>query len=336
MRASRLLSLLLLLQNRGRMSAPTLAAELDVSVRTVYRDINALTAAGVPVYGEHGPLGGYQLLDGYRTRLTGLTPAEAEALFLSGMPQPAAELGLGANLAAAELKLTAALPVSYREASGRIRERFHLDARGWFREPDEVPHLLTVADAVWRERRIRVRYRRWEPTRETVTRTLDPLGLVLKAGTWYLVGARGGQPRTYRVASVRSVQVLDEPAARPEGFDLAAHWASGVTEYESRANRTHARVAVSAKGFADLTDILPNLSKAVLDAASPADAEGWREVTLPMESTGHAVGQLLRFGREARVLGPPDLVEAITGEIEAVANLYGRSVDAGQERSFRE
>ncbi|GIG69494.1 helix-turn-helix transcriptional regulator [Phytomonospora endophytica] len=322
MRASRLLSLLLLLQNRGRMSAPALAAELDVSVRTVYRDINALAAAGVPVYGEHGPLGGYQLLDGYRTRLTGLTPAEAEALFLSGMPQPAAELGLGANLAAAELKLTAALPVSYREASGRIRERFHLDARGWFREPDDVPHLLTVADAVWRERRVRIRYRRWEPTRETVTRTLDPLGLVLKAGTWYLVAARGGKPRTYRVATIRSIEILDDEAIRPPGFDLAAHWASGVAEYESRVSRTHARVSLSPRGFADLTDLLPTVPKRAGDDAAPPDADGWREVTLPMESTGHAVGQLLRFGRDARVLGPPELVEAMAAEVAAVADFY--------------
>ncbi|HEY1176430.1 MAG TPA: WYL domain-containing protein [Phytomonospora sp.] len=322
MRASRLLSLLLLLQNRGRMSAPALAAELDVSVRTVYRDINALAAAGVPVYGEHGPLGGYQLLDGYRTRLTGLTPAEAEALFLSGMPQPAAELGLGANLAAAELKLTAALPVSYREASGRIRERFHLDPRGWFREPDDVPHLLAVADAVWRERRVRVRYRRWEPTRETVTRTLDPLGLVLKAGTWYLVAARGGKPRTYRVATIRSIEVLDDPAVRPPGFDLAAHWASGVAEYESRVSRTYARVSLSPRGFADLTDLLPTVPKRAGEDASPPDGDGWREVTLPMESTGHAVGQLLRFGRDARVLGPPELVAAMAAEIAAVADFY--------------
>ena len=322
MRASRLLSLLLLLQNRGRMTAPALAAELDVSVRTVFRDVTALAAAGVPVYADRGPHGGFQLLDGYRTRLTGLTPQEAEALFLSGMPQPARELGFGANLAAAELKLTAALPVSYRDAASRIRERFHLDPRGWFREPDEVPHLSVIADAVWREVRLRIRYRRWEPTPETVTRTLSPLGLVLKAGTWYLVAARGGEARTYKVANVRAVTVLDERARRPDGFDLAEHWRAGVVAYESRASREEALIALSPKGFASLEDVLPGTPKEVLAAAEPADAEGWQRVRLPVESVPHAVADLLRFGREVRVLGPPALLTAMRAEVLALHGLY--------------
>jgi len=187
MRSSRLLSLLLLLQNRGRMSAAQLAAELGVTARTIYRDVEALAAAGVPIYAEQGPTGGYQLMDGYRTRLTGLTVDEAESLFLTGLPQPAAELGLGAQVAAAELKLMAALPTPYRDASLRIRQRFHLDAPGWYREPDAVPHLLAVAEALWQDQIIEVRYRRWSPRPGEVTRRLHPLGLVLKAGVWYLI-----------------------------------------------------------------------------------------------------------------------------------------------------
>src|SRR5215468_4881656 len=156
MRASRLLSLLLLLQARGRMTAGQLAEELEVSVRTIYRDVDSLHSAGVPLYGEAGPEGGYQLLNGYRTRLTGLTEAEAESLFLAGLPGPAAELGLGAVVAAAQLKLMAALPAELRDRAGRISGRFHLDAPSWYRHADEAPHLAAVADAVWDERVIEV------------------------------------------------------------------------------------------------------------------------------------------------------------------------------------
>lgn len=158
MRADRLLSLLLLLQNRGRMTAPQLAAELGVSVRTVYRDIDALGASGVPVYADRGPAGGYRLMAGYRTRLTGLTGSEADSLFLSGLPGPAQDLGIGAVLTTAQLKVRAALPPALAERTRRVQERFHLDATGWFREADDVPHLPRIADAVWEQRTLLVRY----------------------------------------------------------------------------------------------------------------------------------------------------------------------------------
>ena len=218
MRASRLLSLLLLLHVRGRVSAQQLADELEVSLRTVYRDIEALGAAGVPVYATRGRAGGYALLDGYRTRLTGLTGDEADALFLAGLPGPAAELGLGGVLAATQLKLLAALPPDLRERASRVRDRFHLDAPAWLRESDAPAHLAPIANAIWTQQRIQICYER--ANRAVVTRRLEPLGLVLKAGTWYLVATPGpgSDARTYRVSRVHDAQVLDETFDRPTGL----------------------------------------------------------------------------------------------------------------------
>src|SRR5512143_4170325 len=162
MRASRLVALLLLLQARGRLTAAELARELEVSVRTVHRDVEALAAAGVPVYAERGPHGGIRLVDGYRTRLTGMTGDEAEALFLAGIPGPAAELGLGTVVAAAQLKVLASLPPEPRTRASRLVERFHLDAGDWFRASQPVPHLAVLSDAVWSSTRIAIDYERSE------------------------------------------------------------------------------------------------------------------------------------------------------------------------------
>jgi predicted DNA-binding transcriptional regulator YafY len=177
---------------------------------------SASTAAGVPLYAEDGPDGGHQLVAGFRTQLTGLTEDEARALFLTGLPGPGADLGLGALLSTAELKLAAALPPALRKSANRVRDRFHLDAPRWYSQGDASPHLGAVADAVWQQRRIRAHYRRWHAPTD-VTRVLDPLGLVLKAGVWYLVaaaeprdGADGRTPRTYRVNQILDLTLLDE------------------------------------------------------------------------------------------------------------------------------
>jgi predicted DNA-binding transcriptional regulator YafY len=312
-------SLLLLLQNRGRMSASRLAAELGVTARTVYRDVEALAAAGVPIYAEPGPSGGYQLVDGYRTRLTGLTADEAESLFLTGLPQPAAELGLGAQVAAAELKLTAALPTPYRDASTRIRQRFHLDAPGWYREADPVPQLLAAAEALWRDQVVEVRYRRWSPRPGVVTRRLHPLGLVLKAGVWYLVASG----RTYRVTNIEALTPLDETFTRPAGFDLAEFWREHVERYEEADLDGTAVVRLSPAGLAALPDILgPKAARLVSRTLEPADADGWQRAAVPLENVPHAAAGLLRLGADAQVLAPPELVAHMGKTIQAMARLY--------------
>ena len=324
MRASRLLSALLLLQSRGRMSARALAEELEVSVRTIYRDMSALHAAGVPLYADAGPDGGYQLVAGFRTRLTGLTLGEAQALFLTGLPGPAAELGLGALVSAAELKLAAALPPPLRASASLVRDRFHLDAPGWYKQGDASPHLGAVADAVWQQHRIRARYRRWkEPTE--VTRVLEPLGLVLKAGTWYVVaGVQDGRaPRTYKVNQILDCAVQSERFDRPVDFDLAAHWRGYLAEFRARLHQGHAIVRFSTSALERLPDLVgADVRAAVAETGTPPDPAGWITATVPIESLVHAEGQFLRFGAEAEVLWPARLRARIAATAQALADRY--------------
>jgi len=328
-RASRLLSVLLLLQNRGRMTARELADELEVSIRTIYRDMDALSVSGVPVYADRGPDGGYSLLEGYRTHLTGMTAEEADALALSGMPEAAAELGLGRVLVAAQLKVQAALPTELSDRAGRIAERFHLDAPGWFREADQVPTLTGVADAVWNQRVLRVRYRRWatggrEPE---VERELEPLGLVLKAGTWYLVAAPYGEPaagpRTYRIARILDLETMDVRFERPDGFDLWKYWHQRTQELTDALYQAEATVRFSPRALALApVRLSPHTARALAEGSWPADEDGWVRAVIPIESIAHARGELLGLGADAEVLGPPALREQMVDTAHALAALY--------------
>ncbi|MHC1558691.1 helix-turn-helix transcriptional regulator [Actinomycetospora sp. C-140] len=329
MRASRLLSVLLLLQSRGRLTARELADELEVSIRTIYRDMDALSASGVPVYADRGPEGGYSLLEGYRTHLTGMTADEADALALSGMPDAAAELGLGRVLAAAQLKVQAALPGELSDRAGRIAERFHLDAPGWFREADHVPTLTGVADAVWNQRVVRVRYRRWatggrEPE---VERELEPLGLVLKAGTWYLVAVPSGdsaaEPRTYRIARILDLETLDVRFDRPEGFDLWKYWHQRTQELTDALYQAEATVRLSPRAMELAPAVLrPHTARALAEGSWPTDADGWTRAVIPIESFAHARSELLTLGADVEVLAPAALREQMAGVAAALAGIY--------------
>jgi len=315
MRASRLVALLLLLQARGRMTAAQLAAELEVSVRTVYRDVESLHEAGIPLYGDAGHRGGYQLLDGYRTRLTGLSADEARALVLSGLRGPASDLGFGPVLAAAQLKLLAALPPELGEQVGRVQARFHLDAPGWYAPTDEVPLLPAVAGAVWHGRVLQVRYRRWkEPT--DVDRRLEPYGLVLKGGRWYLVAGPG--PRTYRVDQILDLRVLDEEFAVPPGFGLDRYWQAYLADFRAYLHRADALVRVAPTAVARLPGAA---AKAVTDAGA-AEPDGWIRAVVPIESVEHACREFLALGPDIEVLEPPALRTRLAGAARATAALY--------------
>ncbi|CAM5434151.1 transcriptional regulator [Streptomyces spiroverticillatus] len=322
MRADRLLSLLLLLQNRGRMTAPQLAEELEVSVRTVYRDIEALGASGVPVRADRGPDGGYELMAGYRTRLTGLTRAEAESLFLAGAPGPAHDLGLGAVLATARLKLQAALPAELADRARVLEDRFHLDAPAWFREADPVPYLSEVSHAVWEQRTLAVDYRRW---RGEVRRVLDPLGLVLKGGIWYLVARADGSDeavRTYRVSRFLSVRETGEVFERPAGFALAAYWEESSRRMEAMRYQGVAELRVAPESLKLLPALFGAAGAEALAEAGAGDEEGWVRVELRVESTSVAVADLLRLRDGAEVLGPPELRAAVADTVAALAARY--------------
>lgn len=314
--------MLLLLQTRGRMTATELARELDVSVRTVYRDVESLSAAGVPVYADRGPTGGYQLLDGYRTRLTGLTSEEAESLFLAGVPGPAAALGLGTVLATAQLKLMAALPPELRSRADRIRERFHLDAPGWFHDGEPPRHLAELAAAVWNQQRMRVSYRRWNNTE--VERTLEPLGVVLKAGVWYVVAKvpTGGEPRTYRASRVLAAQTLDDRFERPAGFELETYWLAWTQRLPRVLFHGEATVRFAPRAV-ELSFLLgPVMSRAVRAAAERPDPDGWVTAVIPIESVEHALHDLLRFGPDAEVLEPRQLRARIADAGHGLVRLY--------------
>jgi predicted DNA-binding transcriptional regulator YafY len=302
MRATRLVSLLLVLQLRGQLTATELAAHFEVSVRTIHRDLEALGAAGVPVEAIRGPAGGYRLAGGYRTKLTGLTAAEAEALFVA--PAPAAELGLGGVLTNARLKVLAALPAELQERASRAERYFHLDTRGWFRAEDTVPHLPVIAAATWQGKRLGTRYREGP---KVVQRTLDPLGLVLKGGAWYLVARRSAGMRVYRVSRFASVRVRAEGFQRPENFELDVFWEEWSRTFEQSLPRVEVKVRAS------------ELARRFL----PADQQGDGGVyVVGFQSLEVAFRELLKFGPDAEVLEPPQLRRRLAATAREVAALY--------------
>ena len=351
-RASRLVTLLFTLQRLREATAGELARELEVSERTIYRDVAALSAAGVPLFTEPGRGGGIRLVDGWRTRLDGLTAQEAAALFAVGAPQVLAELGMSAALAGAQAKLLATLPAEMREHARTVAERFHLDAPGWFHTPHQVTQLAAVAEAVWGQQRLRISYRR---RTDVVDRTIEPLGVVLKAGTWYLAarsvsgarvdsarsvsgarsiqrgacGARVDSSRgdgghdavlTFRVDRIVAAEPTGEGFTRPDGFDLAAWWADSTARFASQMLRVTVRLRLGPRGLKMLSHVTDaDAAVQAIARAGPPDAEGWREVELDVEEIVVAASQLTGLGGEVEALDPPELRTALAAAGAALA-----------------
>lgn len=339
MRAARLIRMVLLLQARREMTAAELALELEVSERTVARDVLALSEAGVPVYADRGRAGGYRLVGGYRTRLTGLGRSEAEALFLSGVPSALHDMGLADAASAAGLKVSAALSPDLRDAQESAAQRFHLDAPGWWRAPQRPELLPELAEAVWADRRVTVRYRRKDGD---VERELEPYGLVLKAGVWYLAArVPGGGWRVYRVDRITAVTAApaEERFVRDREFDLPAFWAERAAAFARSLLRDEVVVRLTAAGARQLPHVTDRtaaeeaLEKA--RAGEGPDGRGRLTVTLPVEGLDVAYSQLLALGPECEVLEPPALRARFRDAAQRTAALYGAPPQGDQRREDR-
>ncbi|WP_284580246.1 WYL domain-containing protein [Streptomyces sp. 2P-4] len=334
MRAARLIRMALLIQSNPGLTAAALARELEISERTVIRDAQALQEAGVPVRSERGRVGGYFLAAGYRTRLTTLHASEAETLFLSGLPSALRDLGLSDAAETARLKLTATLLPSVRQAAESSVRRFHLDAPAWFREPATPQLLPELARAVWADRAVRLSYAR--PGRDgappaAVARVVEPYGLVLKAGTWYVVARVPGEDRddgwrTYRVDRITALGPapdVQEPFVRDPSFDLAAHWEAHSAAFARTLLRTTVTVRLTGRGLDRLPAVVDGAAVAdALASASAPDSAGLVTVDLPAESEDVAFDQLARLGADAEVLAPARLRARFRVHAAALAALY--------------
>lgn len=313
MRADRLISILLLLQVHGRRTARDLAQRLEVSERTIHRDMEALGAAGVPVIAERGANGGWSLLPSYRTDLKGLNHAEVQALFVQS-PQLLADLGLRRAAQGALIKLLAALPSIGRRGAEVTRERIHIDGAGWYRSEEAVPLLPTLQEAIWAERVIELRYRRGDG--EIVERLADPLGLVAKGSVWYLIAAVDGEFRNYRVSRIERATITDQLIDRPPNWDLAAYWEQSVAEFKAALPR----YIVTAR----INGSLARRLHARIHQSDPPDADGFQIVQLRFDAPHEACEELLRYGSRIAVRDPPELRAMLRQAAAEIVALYDR------------
>lgn len=321
MRADRLLALLMLLQVRGQMTAKELAKELEVCERTIYRDIDALGAAGVPIYSEAGQAGGYGLLDNYRTTLTGLTEGEVRALFMLNIPGPLAALGVTQELRSALLKLTAALPAPRRDEEERVRQRFYLDSAWWHQSEEVAPHLQTVHQGVWQDRKVQISYRAGPVI--IVDQVVEPYGLVAKAGIWYLVCMVHSRHQVHRVAELVDAQLTEQHFLHQPHFVLATFWQTWCQEQETHDVAYRVQVRVAPTFVAALPYYFGDGIRAQVAQASPPDAEGWITLELAFASLEAARNRLLDCGRGIEVISPLALRKSIADFATQIVELYG-------------
>lgn len=321
MRADRLLSILMLLQDRGRLTAQELGEELEVSERTIYRDMVSLSAAGVPVYAERGPGGGCSLVESYRTNLTGLTRDEVRALFMLSVPAPLAELGVDEDLKAALLKLSVALPEVFRQDGRIAQKRIHLDSSVWFQEEQHIPHLRTIQQALWDDRRITLTYRLAFDAQ--VEHIVEPYGLVAKSNVWYLVFSRDGIIFVLKLVDVLNAKLGDENFVFPSDFDLVKFWTNWCTDHEN----SRPQFAVHVRMKPELLQMLKYFQDSIIQDEHEGlipNGDGWYSLILQFENFEAARVRLLDFGGAVEVLEPGALRRSIQDYAHQIQMVYNR------------
>lgn len=324
MRADRLISIVMLLQSRGRTTARTLAEELEVSERTIYRDIDALSAAGIPIYGDRGPEGGYSLLDTYRSTLAGLTVDELRALLTLSIPAPLEDLGLTTKLKGAMHKLAAALPDAQHEAQTSEQGRIYLDSSWWFQSEEAAPFLKTIQEAVQSNHKLRIRWRVRYGLPQDIEQIVAPYGLVAKASVWYVVCALEERILAHRISHLSEVEPLEATFERPADFNLAAFWQRWCAEFESTRSHYSVKARVAAHFIADLPHHFgPQMQEQIVQATP--DNQGRITVELSFESLWSARAHLLALGRAIEVLEPEPLRLSIVDYAQQIVAMYDES-----------
>lgn len=317
MRADRLLSILMMLQVHGRLTARDLAEQLEVSERTIHRDMEALSSAGVPVVAQRGQGGGWGLLDSYQTTLTGLNLAEIQALFLPKPTHLLADLGWNQAFDAALLKLLATLPAANRQQAELVSQRIHLDPTGWQRWDEEMAAFPILQTAIWQERQLQLVYERSDG--KLVERVINPLGLVAKGSVWYFIASVDEQVRSYRISRIQSATLTEFPSLRPSEFNLADYWQRSLVEFKANLPRFEVMIRVAPQ-------VLPRLRYAgyfaKIEQIGSPDIAGWIPVAMRFDAPEAACAYVLGFGAQMEVLEPLELRDQIIQTAKEAISLY--------------
>ena len=323
MRADRLLAILLLLQSHRRLTAAEISARLGVSARTVQRDMLALSVSGAPVYAARGSQGGWSLLDGYHTDLSGLSPSEIHSLTLSPPARLLEDLGLGHASATGLVKLLSGLPEAQRRSAEELRQRVLVDAAGWRAAEEIAPTFATIQEAVWRDQCTHIVYQRSDGVE--VERDIEPLGLVAKGRVWYVVAQVESEPRTYRVSRISAARLLDHPVTRPPGFDLAVYWDTAQTQFAAALPQYETTIRIRA----DQMEFARAMCRyAKFGPMSAPDAHGWVTGAVTFENRNEACFCLTGLGGDAEALTPVELREVIRQHARDAAHLHAAPATA--------